>query len=274
MPAVLFALAAAAAPFPDLDRCLKEITLRCAEANEAGASVVCFPEAALGGYQADAADRVALSADEAAALVRPQAERYGLELFCGFTESGGPGRPRMAYLHISPASQSHGVYRKTHLGRMERSRFEPGDDLPLFSVCGVRVGVQLCAESHFPELSAAMALSGAELILNPHASPVAPLRRRELWMRYLPARAYDNGVFFAAWNQAGGRFPGGVLALRPDGTPAAEDFSGRRGITLFSVDAEEARVLRRVKDGMGGRWFPAHRRPELYGLGTEGRRSP
>ena len=79
-------------------------------------------------------------------------------------------------------------------------------------------------DTHFPVPSALLAEKGAELILCPHASAVetvssmdentgfAPGRtesreagelKYERWLRYVPARAYDNSVFTAICNQCG-----------------------------------------------------------------------
>jgi predicted amidohydrolase len=51
---------------------------------------------------------------------------------------------------------------------------------------------------------------------------VNPAEKFESWMRHLPARAFDNGVFVGACNPvgengAGLSFPGVALLLGPDG---------------------------------------------------------
>ncbi len=66
------------------------------------------------------------------------------------------------------------------------------------------MGIQLCYDAHFPELSTRMAVNGADIIFMPHASPRGtPSQKLTSWLRHLTARAFDNGVFIVACNQNG-----------------------------------------------------------------------
>ena len=57
-------------------------------------------------------------------------------------------------------------------------------------------GLELCYESHFPEISTVLCLKGAEILFMPHASPRGePDEKMKSWLRHLPSRAFDNGVF-------------------------------------------------------------------------------
>lgn len=82
----------------------------------------------------------------------------------------------------------------------ERLYFAPGHRLKIFDVDGVRVGVQICYDIFFPELSKAYALHGADVIANLSASPTTS---RANFERLFPARALENGVFFLYCNLAG-----------------------------------------------------------------------
>jgi N-carbamoylputrescine amidase len=111
-----------------------------------------------------------------------------------------------------------------------------------------------------------MALKGAEAIFMPHASPRGtPEEKTQSWLRHLPGRAFDNGLFVVACNQAGSTregftFPGVALALDPMGNL----------ITRYAGEDEEMLIadLKRdqVKEVRGHRlrYFIPHRRPELY----------
>ena len=54
--------------------------------------------------------------------------------------------------------------------------------VPLFDVHGITLGIQLCYDAHFPELSTRMALDGADVIFMPHASPRGtPSKKLDSW---------------------------------------------------------------------------------------------
>ncbi|MCJ7775963.1 MAG: nitrilase, partial [Desulfobulbaceae bacterium] len=85
------------------------------------------------------------------------------------------------------------------------------------------------------------------------------------WMRHLPARAFDNGVFIVACNQVGSNsdgflFPGVALVLGPDGQTLAK-YTGREERILFAdlkADYLQDVRLHRMK------YFIPQRRPGLY----------
>jgi N-carbamoylputrescine amidase len=111
-----------------------------------------------------------------------------------------------------------------------------------------------------------MALDGVHAIFMPHASPRGtPEEKRDSWLRHLPARAFDNGVYVVACNQTGANgaglgFPGVALALGPDGRVIASDTGGREGLLLATLDADRLAAVRRHPM----RYFLPHRRPDLY----------
>lgn len=60
-----------------------------------------------------------------------------------------------------------GTYNKTHLWAGERFWFRAGDRYPVFHMDFGTVGLMICYDGGFPEVSRILALSGAELILAP-----------------------------------------------------------------------------------------------------------
>ena len=95
--------------------------------------------------------------------------------------------------------------------------------------------------------------------------------RRELWLKYLPARAYDNAAFVAACNlvgqvEGGRRFSGGLMVFDPRGLVAAE--AGGAGEEMLLVDLP-AKTINNIRSGearsMRENFFLRFRRPELYG---------
>ena len=159
-----------------------------------------------------------------------------------------------------------GAYRKTHLGPTEKTLFEPGVDLTVMDVDGVKYGVQLCYEGHFPEVSLTQALMGADILLIPHASPrETPEEKAERWLRYLPARAYDNSVYLAACNQAGDNgaglsFAGVAMIAGPKGDIMAMTHGEEDDLVIADI---KEKPLTQVREGRMGYFLP-ERRPSMY----------
>jgi len=78
--------------------------------------------------------------------------------------------------------------------------FSEGRDASLAEVSGVKIGVMICYDIFFPELSKLLALRGADLIVCISASPTATV---ENFMRLLPARAIETASYFAYVNSVG-----------------------------------------------------------------------
>lgn len=95
-------------------------------------------------------------------------------------------------------------YDKTYLptfGPFEEALyFSEGRSANLAEVSGVKIGVMICYDIFFPELSKLLALRGADLLVCISASPTATV---DNFMRLLPARAIENASYFAYINSVG-----------------------------------------------------------------------
>lgn len=232
-----------------------------------GADIICFPEMNISGYSNH--QDINLAAEP----VPGPASRYLLNLaqcekiviLAGMVERDEKGRIFASHLVVKPDGFV-GVYRKLHISPPERTVFSPGNKIPLFDVNGVKFGIQLCYDAHFPELSTRMAIKGADLIFIPHASPRGtPEEKYRSWMRHLPARAFDNSLFIIACNQTGENekglsFPGIAVVIGPSGEVINKDLSGEEGMILANLKAKE---LNRVRSHRMRHFLP-NRRPELY----------
>ena len=170
------------------------------EGKTAGCAAICFPEAFLTGYFPDRAAELALEKEHPLlSQITALAQSLQMDLLVGFLEKE---ENRIYLTHgIWRPDGTRDYYRKTHLGQKEQTIFSAGDSLEIFSLsCGLRIGIQLCVETHFPEITQTYSLAGAEVIFAPHASPIAAERRRKLWAKYIPARSYDNRVYMACCN--------------------------------------------------------------------------
>ena len=233
-----------------------------------GATIVCFPEMCLSGY-----DRTPAIVPWAITVPGPEidslhrlAAHLNITLLVGFAEVDPQSRLFITQAVITPSGLA-GLYRKTHLNRPEQQIFQAGQEVGVFQLPGCTVGLQLCYDAHFPELSTLQALAGAEVIFVASASPRDdPLTKRERMLRYLPARAYDNGCYVVACNlvgpgERGQTFAGVALVLNPKGEILAQAVGWDEGAAIARLDAAQIDRLRRTQMG----YFLAHRRPELYG---------
>ncbi len=162
-----------------------------------------------------------------------------------------------------------GKYRKTHIpqvaGFYEKFFFKPGNSgWPVFDTAYCKLGVYICYDRHFPEGWRALALNGAEYIVNPSAT-VAGLSQH-LWELEQPASAVANGVFIGAINRVGeeapwniGRFYGSSYVVNPRGEIVARAGESQDQLICADIDIEEVREIRNL-------WqFYRDRRPEAYG---------
>lgn len=235
------------------------------EAKAASCQAVCFPEAFLTGYAPEQAAHSALSVNSSAIQqVTELAESHGIDLLVGFMEEAHG----VYYLThgLFRADGTAAFYRKTHLGEKEQRYFSAGDVLPVFSLsCGLRIGFQVCVETHFPEITQTLSLQGAEVIFAPHAAPSTAQTRRRIWGKIIPARSYDNRVYLACCNPwDGARYGGGTLVTDPNGEIAASCFEDHPALTVFSVDREQLQAYHNENASIKCRYYPARRKPELY----------
>jgi len=236
-----------------------------------GVDILCFPECNLTGYDAAKAQTLALPLGcQALGRCSQWAQESGITLLVGFFEKGTAAKPFISQAVMFPDGAVQ-VYRKVHLGRSEKAFVEGGTEFPVFSSHGTVFGIGICWDWHFPEMATIYSLKGAEVLFAPHASPVVSGDRREIWLRYIPARAYDNSVYVGACNLIGDNgegkeFSGGALILGPKGDILAESFAGKEGITVARISAERVnRIRAKERASMSETFFLADRRKELYG---------
>ncbi len=141
-----------------------------------GADIVVLPELCTSGYVfTDAAEAraAALPADHhlfdawSASL-----GESGAVLVAGFAELGADDRVYNSAAVVD-ASGVLAVYRKTHLWDREKLWFTPGSAVPgVVSTAHGRLGVLICYDAEFPELTRHLALAGADLLVVPTNWPL------------------------------------------------------------------------------------------------------
>ncbi len=168
---------------------------------------------------------------------------------------------------LGPSGDICGVTVKLHAAGEERHYFFEGKSIvPFPTELGV-LGLQVCYDARFPEVSRILSLNGAEILCVPFAGPASersPLERLQ-WLS--STRASENLNFFIACNRVGTDgeicFYGRSAIGGPTGEILAHSDCDREEIlyaTLLSKDMLEERMHRPVfRD----------RRPELYRMISE-----
>ena len=246
---------------------LNRMKARIGEAASGGANLVCFPELNLTGYSVREVVRSVAEPipGPLSQAVVEMARDSGMFILAGLVERDGEERIFASHIVAGPEGLQ-GVYRKCHLSPFEQQLYCAGETTSVFGVKGCTFGIELCYDTHFPELSTLLALKGAEIIFCLHASPRGtPEQKHRSWLRHLTARAYDNGVFVVACNQTGANgdgleFPGLALVLNPSGEVIAEHVSGEEGILFADLRSADLAHVRENRM----RFFLPNRRPELY----------
>lgn len=235
-----------------------------------GAQIVILPELAHCGY-------VFGSVEEARAAAQPadgellagwaqEAERGDALVIGGFCELAPDGR----VFNSSALLDGGGllaVYRKLHLWNDESRWFEPGDHpAPVVETRYGRVGLGICYDIEFPELTRGLALAGADLIVLPTNWPRdSPPREQPILHSLAMTTAYFSRVFVAVCDRGGSErglgFQGGSVIAAPDGALLSAAAPGGGEQTLVA-DCE----LRRARDKRSGPRNDAFadRRPERY----------
>ena len=236
-------------------------------AKKRAVDLVCFPEMNITGYSTR--DVIKASAEAVPGAISRSvftlARESKLAILAGLLEKDARGRVFTSHLVVTPRGVA-GIYRKIHIAPPETDLFSAGDSIALFKIKGIKLGIQLCYDAHFPELATRMAVDGADVIFMPHASPRGtPQKKLDSWMRHLSARAFDNGVFIVACNQAGENklgleFPGMAVVIGPSGNILDKKTTDREGMLVTDLKAEELSAVRDHRM----RYFLPNRRPELY----------
>ena len=268
------------------------------EAARANADVVVFPECCVTGYwhlrelERDALERLAepIPQGPTAQQLLQWAQSYSMTIGGGLVELGEDGQLYNSYFVGMPDGQ-YVCHRKIHC--FISAHMNSGDRYTVFDTPhGCRMAVLICYDNNIVENVRACALAGAEILLAPHqtggcrsGSPFAMgVIPRRLWderetnplpleaelrgdkgrgwlLRWLPARAHDNGLFLIFSNGVGPDGDevrtGNAMILDPYGRIIRETWRAGDAMIIADLDAS----LR--ERSTGARWLRS-RRPELY----------
>jgi predicted amidohydrolase len=258
-----------AEPERNLETCLARLE----EAAAAGAELLVLPECAVPGYMFDSAAEALPFSEEipgpTSEIFERECRRLGMYVVCGLIERDGDALHNAAVL-VGPEGLI-GTYRKTHLPFLGVDRFVvPGDELTVYDTPLGRIGVEICYDLRFPEVTRTLALRGADIVALPTNFPMAAKVQTEL---ITVARAAENRIYLVAANRVGkertGEFCGWSQIVDPYGKRLAEAGETEEALLVADVDVEKARDKDYVIPGEYELYLFGHRRPELYGALVE-----
>jgi len=275
---------------------LRMIDQLVANAASEGAEVVCFHECSITGYTFARK----LSRGQLFELAEPIpdgpsilaltkiAEKYGVSLLAGLFEREGD-KLYKAFVCVNSTGLV-AKHRKLH--PFINQELTPGDGYTIFEIKGWKCGILICYDNNIVENVRATALLGAQVLFMPHVTMCTPSPRpgagfvdAKLWkekalnaellreefdgdkgrnwlMKWLPARAYDNGIYVVFSNPIGmddDQLKNGCsMILNPFGEIMAECRSIENETVIAELSSEPLLQA-------GGYRYKNARRPELYG---------
>jgi len=177
--------------------------------HEHQADLVVFPETVTTGYETDlTADDLWDLVDEAPGLITSEiqsaARKLGVHVvWPSYRRGKVRGEVYNSAILIGPDGAIIGIYDKTHPAPWERidagGWVMVGNRADVFETELGNIGMIICYDGDFPELSRLLAIKGAEIIIRASALQ----RSYDIWYITNAARAYDNHVYVVASNLVG-----------------------------------------------------------------------
>lgn len=226
--------------------------------DQAGASesdLVILPEMWLTGYAYRTLDELAKRTPESLERVGALAKKNGFFVVGSWAEHADDGHIYNTACVVGPDGRVRARYRKVHLfGPMNEDRhFVRGRAVTVVDLEIGTIGLALCYDLRFPELSRKLALAGAELLLYPSQWPQI---RHGHFHTLLAARAIENQVFTAGVNRAGRsaavQFGGGSTVIGPRGDVLAQ-LGEEESCAEVDIDLDQVAAARETITYLAGR---------------------
>jgi len=141
------------------------------------------------------------------------------------------------------------TYRKIHLydalGFKESDKMTSGSKIskPVDTSVG-KIGMMICYDLRFPEMSRSLAVAGAEILVVPSAW-VKGNMKEEHWLTINKTRAIENGCYVIAPDQIGNIYCGRSLVVDPYGKVIL-DMKKKQGINFVNIDLNKVKQTRKV----------------------------
>jgi len=265
-------------------------------AAESGAEVIAFHECSVTGYsfarKLSRAEMLELSEfipdGPSVSLLIEMAKKYNMTILAGLFEKDDQDNMFKAYVCVDGTGLK-AKHRKLH--PFISSFLTAGNQYTVFEIKDWKCGILICYDNNVIENVRATTLLGAEIIFMPHVTMCTPsprpgagfvdpalwikkeknaeLLRKEFdgdkgrnWlMKWLPARAYDNGIYAVFSNPIGmddDQLKNGCsMILNPFGETVAECRSLKNEFVIATLN-------KGILESSGGYRYKNARRPELY----------
>ncbi len=246
------------------------------EAGKKKAQLICFPEFQMAYSPIGQSAKELLSIAEnvhkeqfISTLCR-EARRSRLSVIATIYEKLKPEQNKSKYhndrvsdtaVMITNEGQVKSVYRKLHLydalGFKESNKLASGNKIiqPFRTPVG-KVGLMICYDIRFPEMSRILALAGAEILAIPSAW-VQGVMKEEHWQIMLKARAIENGCYVIAPDQVGNIFCGRSMVIDPFGITLL-DMGAKEGMEIIEIDRNRIKSVRKSLPLLSNRRIDAY----------------
>jgi predicted amidohydrolase len=220
-----------------------------------GADLVVLPEMFLTGYTlGDDVHRMAMDpGSELFGEVQDICRENDRHLIFGFPERSPliKGQVHNSACIIGPDGIK-GIYRKMHLvdfGPFEEwAYYTPGKEPVMFQMNGFNIGVIICYDIFFPELTKLYALNGADMVVCISASPSTT---RVFFEKVMVARAIENTIYFAYSNLVGFDsrmdFWGGAALIGPRGETVSKGPYYEEATVSCEIDRHSLELSRKYR---------------------------
>ncbi|MBL1142476.1 MAG: acyltransferase [Proteobacteria bacterium] len=210
------------------------------------ADLIVLPELALSGYYFKDKQETLKYAEDPENSSRLDAlcnlaYKRNLHLVIGFAEKQNDHCYNSAAL-IGPNGIEH-LYRKVHLFNEEKFCFDPGDTpFVVNDINGVKIGIMICFDWVFPEVTRVLAMQGAQIICQPSNLVLTFCQQTML------ARCIENRVFAITANRYGTdkrpqgslKFTGKSQIVAPGGTLLHRAASQRDALYITEINPDDA----------------------------------
>jgi predicted amidohydrolase len=230
---------------------IRKIEDNVVRAKKQGAELVIFPELSVTGYVLR--DQVYELAEtipgRSTEILEKLARKTGTYIVFGVPELSDKTQATIynAAVLVGPDGLI-GKYRKmylpTHSVFEEKRYFRPGYQSAVFETELGKIGLIICYDVFFPEVSRLTRLKGAQLIVCISASPAT---RRAFFEILTTARAIENTAFLAYVNlvgiEDGLQFWGGSRLIGPNGRVLAETKYDKEDLVIGDVNYTDIRPI-------------------------------
>ncbi|MFQ5871324.1 MAG: carbon-nitrogen hydrolase family protein [Candidatus Geothermarchaeales archaeon] len=210
--------------------------------NKVDVDIVCFPELFTTGYNLDMIgndfhDLAETIPGKTTSIMSQKAMECNVAILGTIVEKDERGNLYDTTFVIDETAGLIGKYRKSHLHPSEYPYFESGNELAVFELARVRIGVAICFEHAFPQIFTTLALLGAKIVFIPSAVPMGYEYLVNLRTR---ARAQDNQLFVVAVNRVGQegdvKYCGSSKVVDPRGDIVAEAPPNKEEVLIAELD--------------------------------------